>query len=159
MRPYSAEKLAVLMETSSMKSIPTLLIWLLLLPESMLKPPSTMSRLALVRLPLTEVLIPRPVMMSRAFRLLSRRGDPGMRLASWRYWRPFRARFWTCSRSTTLATSPETVFTVSPATVTSMTSLMSPTPRVKSAVTRPSATRVKPVLTAFLNPLSSALTV
>ena len=39
----------------------------------MLKPPSTVSRVALVRLPLTDVLMPRPVMMSSAFGLRSRR--------------------------------------------------------------------------------------
>ena len=63
-----------------MKSIPTLLIWLLLLPESMLKPPSTVSRLALPRLPLIDVPIPRPVMMSRALSLRS--GEPGISVAS-----------------------------------------------------------------------------
>ena len=35
-----------------MKSIPTLLIWLLLLPESRLNPPSTVRLFALPRLPL-----------------------------------------------------------------------------------------------------------
>jgi hypothetical protein len=80
LRPYSAEKLAVLMLTSSMKSMPTLLIWLLLLPESMLKPPSTVSRLALVRLPLMDWPMPRSVMMARALSLSS--GAPGMRVAS-----------------------------------------------------------------------------
>ncbi len=81
-RPYSAEKLAVLIETSSMKSMPTLLIWLLFEPESMLKPPSTVSSVAFVRLPLIEVLMPRPVMMSSAFGLRS--GAPGMRVVSCR---------------------------------------------------------------------------
>ena len=155
LRPYSAEKLAVLIETSSMKSIPTLLIWLLLLPESMLKPPSTVSRLVFVRLPLTEVLMARPVMMLIA--LSSRSGEPGMSVASCRYWRPLRARFCTCSRSTTRAISPETVFTVSPWTDTSTTSLIPPTSSRKSAVTRPSATSWYPAFTAFLKPDSSAL--
>jgi hypothetical protein len=82
LRPYSAEKSAVLIETSSMKSTPTLLIWLLLEPESMLKPPSTASSVAFVRLPLIEVLMPRPVMMSSAFRLRS--GAPRMRVVSCR---------------------------------------------------------------------------
>ena len=80
LRPYSAEKFAVLMLTWSMKSMPTLLIWLLLLPESMLKPPSTVSRLALDRLPLTDVLMLRPVMMLSASSLSS--GEPGIRVAS-----------------------------------------------------------------------------
>ena len=80
LRPYSAEKLEVLMLTSRMKSMPTLLIWLLLLPESMLKPPSTVSSAALPRLPLTEVLMPRPVMTPSASSLRS--GDPGTSEAS-----------------------------------------------------------------------------
>ena len=80
--PYSAEKLAVLIETSSMKSMPTLLIWLLFEPESMLKPPSTASSVAFVRLPLIEVLMARPVMMSSAFGLRS--GAPGISVVSCR---------------------------------------------------------------------------
>ncbi len=80
LRPYSAEKFDVLMLTSSMKSMPTLLIWLLLLPESMLKPPSTVSRLALLRLPFTDVAMLKPVMMLRASSLRS--GEPGISDAS-----------------------------------------------------------------------------
>jgi hypothetical protein len=80
LRPYSAEKLDVLMFTSSMKSIPTLLIWLLLLPESMLKPPSTVRRLALLRLPLTDVAMLSPVMMFSASSFSS--GEPGISDAS-----------------------------------------------------------------------------
>src|SRR5262245_29980328 len=51
-RPYSAEKLEVLMLTSRMKSMPMLLTWLLLLPESRLKPPSTDTRFWLPGVPL-----------------------------------------------------------------------------------------------------------
>ena len=80
LRPYSAEKFAVLMLTSSMKSMPTLLIWLLLLPESMLKPPSTMRTFALPRLPLIGVLMLRLVMMLRASRSICTL--PGIRVAS-----------------------------------------------------------------------------
>ncbi len=57
------------------------------------------------------------------------------------------------------AISPETVFTVSLSTVTSTVSLRPPTSSVKLAVTRPSATSTKPERTAFLKPVSSALTV
>ena len=80
LRPYSAEKFDVLMLTSWIASMLTLLIWLLLLPESMLNPPSTVSRFALVRLPLMEVLMPRPVMRSRALSLST--GTPGMSVVS-----------------------------------------------------------------------------
>ena len=76
LRPYSAEKFDVFTVTWSMKSMPTLLIWLLLLPASMFMPPSTVRRLALVRLPLTEVLMPRPVMRSSGA-VVSTSGAPG----------------------------------------------------------------------------------
>src|SRR5262249_57556286 len=80
LRPYSAEKFDVAIFTCSMKSIPTLLIWLLFDPESMLNPPSTASMLELVRLPLTDVLMPRPTLMSSA--LVSSTGEPGISVAS-----------------------------------------------------------------------------
>src|SRR5260370_36312458 len=53
LRPYSAEKLEVLMETSWIKSMPTLLSWVEFEPESMLKPPSTEKLLPSARRPLT----------------------------------------------------------------------------------------------------------
>ena len=54
LRPYSAEKFDVWILTSSMKSMPTLLIWLPLLPESRLLPPSTVRLFDSPRLPLID---------------------------------------------------------------------------------------------------------
>src|SRR6266849_945567 len=52
LRPYSAEKLELLTETSWIKSMPTLLSWVEFEPESMLKPPSTEKLLPSARRPL-----------------------------------------------------------------------------------------------------------
>src|SRR6266481_8464770 len=54
LRPYSAEKFDDLTATSRMKSMPTLLTWLLFDPESRLKPPSTLREFESLRLPLTD---------------------------------------------------------------------------------------------------------
>ena len=54
-RPYSAEKFDAWILTWSMKSRPTLLIWLPFDPESRLKPPSTVRLLLLPRAPLITV--------------------------------------------------------------------------------------------------------
>ena len=80
LRPYSAEKFDVFSETWSIRSMPTLLIWLLFDPESMLNPPSTVSSCVFGRLPFTDVLMLSPAMMSREFN--SSTGEPGMSVAS-----------------------------------------------------------------------------
>src|ERR1700730_28557 len=54
LRPYSAEKFDDFTATSRIKSMPTLLTWLLFDPESRLKPPSTDREFESLRLPLTD---------------------------------------------------------------------------------------------------------
>ena len=96
-----------------MKSTPTLLPGTELLALSRLKPPSTVRLLLSLRLPLTAMVPPPPVVCAMASKSSS--GAPGTSVASCRKLRPLSARLWTCSPSTTRAISPEVVLTVSPA--------------------------------------------